>query len=107
MITKNIIGKYALILAMFAIIAVVFQYLISSKEFSDDPIRNMLLHTYIPLTFSLLLNVVTALIVQRDIRKNAIKTKYIMVATIFYRPIGVFAFLLYLIFRERFGSSNV
>jgi hypothetical protein len=107
MIAKNLIGKYALILATFSIITVAFQHLISSEEFSDDVIRNMLFHTYIPLAFSSLLNVVTALIVQRDIRKHAIKTKYIMVATIFYRPVGVFAFLLYLIFRERFSSSNV
>lgn len=107
MIIRNIIGKYASILAVFSIIAILPQYLLPNVIFSEERVTNMLYQTYIPLALGLLLNLITAFVVKQDIRKYNIKTKYIMVATILYRPVGVFAFLLFLIFQDRFSKDNI
>jgi hypothetical protein len=107
MIIRNIIGKYALILAAFSVVTTAVQYVMSNAVFSDELVANSLIQMYTPIAFSLLFNLVTALIVQQDIRKHTVKTKYIMVATILYRPVGVFAFLLFLIFQDKFNKKNV
>lgn len=107
MINRNVIGKYALILAASSILVTALPYAISYEIFSDEVITNNLIQMYIPIAFNLLLNVITAFIVWQDIRKYNVKTKYIMVTTILFRPAGVFAFLLFLIFQDKFGKSIV
>src|SRR5687768_1266671 len=105
MTISNLIGKYALILAAFSIVTTVPQYLLPNMELSDEPVRNMLIQTYIPLALGVFLNLVTAFLVKQDIRKPNVKTKYIMVTTILYRPVGVIAFLLFRIFQEKFRKE--
>ena len=107
MINRDIIGKYALILAVSSIFVTALQYITSYGVFSDEVMTNNLIQVYIPITFNLLLNVITAFIIWQDIRKYNVKTKYIMVATILFRPAGVFAFLMFLFFRDKFNKSTL
>ena len=107
MINRDIIGKYALILAVSSIFVTALQYVTSYQIFSDEEMTNRLIQIYIPIVFSLTLDLITALIVRQDIRKHNVKTKYIMVATILFRPAGVFAFLMFLFFRDKLNKNSV
>ncbi len=95
--TIKFIGKYALILTIFYVIEFLTAQLIQYgiKEMGADD-----LYSYMPMflmVFSFLLNVVTAIIVSSDKKKLNIVGKYAVLLTLFYRPVGVVLFLLYLI----------
>jgi len=53
-----------------------------------------------PELLTIVLNLITSFIVYRDKVAKKIETKYAIVATILYRPVGVVAFLLYSIYNN-------
>jgi hypothetical protein len=68
---------------------------------------DIMLYTAIaPDVFILLLNVTTTFIILHDIKKFHIKTHYILPATLLFRPIGVFAFLFFLFFKNESDSNK-
>lgn len=93
---SRLIGKYALLLGAFALLEyVVRQYLRGKNlEFGDFQV----LRATIPTGLTLLLNIITALLVSADRNRIGVKTNYVTLVTILYRPIGVCAFLLFVIF---------
>jgi hypothetical protein len=89
------VSKYALILSITYLFEFVFNRYV--RHFNLDPERriNEILLSNAPYLLTLLLNIITAIIVYRDIVTKGIRTKYVIVATVLYRPIGVVVFLLY------------
>lgn len=67
-------------------------------ESSSDYIPKVLSVLTIVLTF--VLNIAVAIIINMDKSKLGIEGKYSVLLTIFYRPIGVVVFLIYLINKE-------
>lgn len=93
---SRLIGKYALLLGAFALL----EYLVRQyfREATLDFGDYQVLRATIPTGLTFLLNIVTALLIYADTKRTGIKTTYVTLATILYRPIGVCAFLLYIIF---------
>jgi hypothetical protein len=91
----KLIGKYAWVLSISYVLELAFSEYVGSidVELEMAPIQMM-----IPIAFSLLLNIGTALVVYRDKVKLGINTKYVMITTLLYRPVGVVAFLLYAVY---------
>lgn len=96
----KLITKYALLLSVFYIISYAFSRLTIELELTSDRMDNAIYRQTGPLVFSLILNLITAYIVGQDIKKYKVKTKYVTFATIVYRPLGVFSFLLFLLLQE-------
>lgn len=101
----KLISKYALILAGFYAAEFAFRKYVGSIAFSDSPATNALLATYIPFILTLLLNLITVLIINQDRKNLNISTKYVFIATIIYRPIGVFSFLLFSAYNDKLKSD--
>ena len=99
-ITLKTIGKYALLLSIFYGITILLTQLIRhySGGISDDKFKGILLT--MPAGILFLLNIITAFIIYKDIKKLKVNAKYSILLTIFYRPIGVLLFLLYVINKE-------
>ena len=99
MIDKNfkLISKYALLLSAFYILEFALNWYVNTFDVELVTRPNQILLSYM-LTF--VLNIVTALIVYRDKIKRNTKTRYVILATTLYRPIGVVAFILYSIYCE-------
>jgi len=103
------IGKYALLLTVFYVIesasGYVARYL--TKDIENYQTSSILMS--LPMILSYLLNVVTAVIISFDKTKLEITGKYSVLLAIFYRPIGVVLFLIYLINKglERSSTHNI
>jgi len=101
----QIIGKYALILSVLYIIEYAVVYLIGERlERSEPQLYNYL--TFARFSFPFLLNIITASIINSDKNKLEIEGKYSVLLTIFYRPIGVVLFLIYVIDKELKRAST-
>lgn len=92
------IGKYALLLSLMYGIEFVFWRYMDQRELTTDTLTDRLLTMTIPVALALVLNIVLTIIVTRDIRVLNLNTRYVTLATLIYRPVGVCAFLLYLLF---------
>ena len=95
-----LIGKYALLISLFYMLSYAFKLTVNTFEFGSE-LRDL---AYIrgigPITLDLLLNIIAAFLVQRDVNRYKIKNSYVVLATVLYRPLGIFAFLLFLILQE-------
>lgn len=96
----KLISKYALLLSLLYIIEyVTFQYLRDIK--GDDLMPDeVILVSIAPTIVVLILNIITSIVVFRDKVKHKIETRYVILATVIYRPVGVIAFLLYSIYED-------
>jgi hypothetical protein len=108
--TLKTIGKYALLLSIFYGTTILLQQLIRhySGGISDVDLKGILMT--MPFAIMFLLNVITALVIYKDIKKLKINAKYSILLTIFYRPIGVILFVLYVINKEldeKSGANRV
>ncbi|MFC2152595.1 hypothetical protein ACFLSE_08715 [Bacteroidota bacterium] len=94
------IGKYALLLTVFYAIDIALGHYISflTKNIEDFETKRLLLG--LPAIMRYLLNIVTAIIISSDKKKLNITGKYSVLLTVFYRPVGVVLFLIYLIHKE-------
>jgi hypothetical protein len=91
----KIIGKYAIILVIFYAIQFGFNYWfqIISKIVEYDS-TDVLIRQYSFIGLSIILNIITALIVSRDIKKYEINIRFLVLSTIIFRPLGVCLFLI-------------
>lgn len=92
----NLITKYAIVLSVFYLLSFVFNRVVREITFDNSEIYNAVYQQWLPFTFDLILNIIAAFLVGQDVIKHKVKSKYLTLATIIYRPIGVFAFLLFL-----------
>jgi Na+/phosphate symporter len=94
----KLISKYALLLSISYLLEFAFNRYV--RSFNTDLVTrtNQILVSTAPYMLTLLLNIITSIIVYRDKVTQNIKTKYVILATVLYRPIGVVAFLLYSIY---------
>jgi hypothetical protein len=102
---SRLISKYALLLGAFALLEYLVRQYLREKtlDFGDYQI----LMATIPTGLTFLLNIVTALLLNADTKAIGIKTNYVTLATILYRPIGVCAFLLFIIFdKNKLGQPH-
>jgi hypothetical protein len=99
-ITIKTIGKYALLLSILYGISILLNYLIKyyADSISDYNLKSIIL--IIPAGILVLLNIITAVVIYNDMQKLEVNAKYAVLLTIFYRPIGVLLFLLYVINKE-------
>lgn len=95
------IVKYSLILAACYLVTYIANLSLQYMEIPDVDSSMQSLIFSIPNFLAMFFNLVIALIVNRDIRKLNLQAKYVVVATLFFRPVGVCAFLLYLISEHR------
>jgi len=96
----KMIGKYALLLCILYGIQVVTNYsfsLIDTETLDYD--MKYYLATGVNI-FPFLLNIVAAIFINSDKKKERIEGKYSILLTVFYRPIGIVLFLLYVINQE-------
>ena len=105
----KVIGKYALLLSVFYIIDIALGHYIAylTKDMDNYELKSMWLG--IPAVTRYVLNIITAVVIASDKKKLNIKEKYSVLLTIFYRPIGVVLFLIYLINKglERSSTHNI
>ncbi|HEY5918408.1 MAG TPA: hypothetical protein VIU13_13425 [Chryseolinea sp.] len=97
--------KYALILAGLYFLSDVYSIVLTEFKPGYDSLELAPWWPIINFAFSLLLNVVTVLFLSYDIRRHDVKTKYVIVTTILFRPVGVFVFLLFLFYQDRFVAQ--
>lgn len=104
-ITFKTIGKYALLLSIFYGITLLLNLLIRhySGSISDVMLKGIILT--IPTGINILLNIITAFVIYKDIKKLKVNAKYSILLTIFFRPIGVLLFLLYVMNEELYEKS--
>jgi hypothetical protein len=91
-------GKYALLLSISYLLELALRRYISQIDFELVTMEQRGLISTAPVIFTFALNIITSFIVFRDRVINRIETKYVIVATILYRPVGVVAFLIYSIY---------
>ncbi len=95
----QIIGKYALVLSVFYILEYLAIYFIGRELDETKPnIYSYLM--FAKATVPFLLNIIAAIILSLDKNKLEIQGKYSVLLTVFYRPIGIVLFLIYVIEKE-------
>jgi hypothetical protein len=97
----KLVSKYAIVLTVLYLIEYVADIYINEFIYSGTYDTTLWAMRLTPNLFTLVLNGVCALIVARDIRAHNVKTQYVIIATILFRPIGVCALLLYLYNHDR------
>lgn len=102
----ELIAKYALLLTAFFILSFVFARTIIAIPLTDNVADTFQNRTTLPHIFNLLLNLITVFVIGRDIKKLNLKTKYVLLSTVVYRPLGVVAFLLFLFLQGKNKVSN-
>jgi|GEM_PF-4981883 len=91
----KIITKYALLLIIFYTIQFGVDHLIQLLPAYDEYDKFETIKKYlIFIGLTLVLNLITALIVSRDIKKYKLKIKYLILCTILFRILGVSLFLI-------------
>ena len=98
----SLITKYALILAGLYFLDNVFSVMLDELRSSYDLSEFVRWRSIIKTTFTILLNLVAGVFVLQDIRDHKVKTKYVFVTTMLFRPVGVFVFLLFVLYQDRF-----
>lgn len=93
---SRLLSKYALLLAAFALLEYFIRQYLREKALDFGDYQELI--AIIPTGLTFLLNIITALLINADTKKIGAKTNYVTLATILYRPIGVCAFLIYIIF---------
>ncbi len=97
----KLITKYALVLVIFYLI----QYLISfsNSYFTNghELIKTKLLLSYITIAIGFIFNIITALILRFDINKLQLKSKYLILTTLVWRPLGICLFFITIVNQAR------
>src|SRR5687767_13676355 len=95
------IVKYSLMLGACSLLVytadLALQYIPDNPDLTNN---DLYMINSIPSLLTYFLNLVVAFMLYVDIRKLNLPTRYVIVATIFFRPVGVCAFLLYLIYEK-------
>lgn len=102
----GLIAKYALLLTTFFILSFILTRALIEIQLSEDIGENALYRQTAPLIFNIILNLITAYIVGQDIKRLSLKTKYVLLSTVVYRPLGVVAFLLFLLLQNKDKNDN-
>lgn len=102
----KLISKYALLLTVLYIIEFAFNRYVRSFSAELASKTDQVLVSTTPYILALLLNIVASIIVYQDKVAQNIKTKYVILATVLYRPIGIVAFLLYSIYDKGAGTND-
>jgi len=95
-----LISKYALLLSIFYFLSYAFSWTVNTYELPSDERSYIYLRAISPVILDLLLNISAALVVKQDVDKYKVGAKYVILATLLYRPLGVVAFLLFLILQN-------
>jgi hypothetical protein len=97
----RLIGKYALLLSLlYGLETLFWKFLYTGILAFLDSFSTTVLSSALPVALSFVFNVIIMLVINRDIRKLGIRTRYVIVSTLLFRQIGVCAFLLYAIYDD-------
>jgi hypothetical protein len=96
----KLISKHAVLLSISYVIELVLRRYVNQMDLEFVTMEERGLISAAPLIFTFILNIISAVIVFRDKVTNKIQTKYVIVSTILYRPVGVVAFLLFSIYER-------
>jgi hypothetical protein len=102
----RLIGKYALLLSIIYAFETIMWSVINMQPYFDELLSTAYVYYYVSYTVSIFFNIIIAVIINRDITGLKLKTSYVMLATLLFRPIGVCAFLLYAINAEYAELAN-
>jgi hypothetical protein len=99
---SKLITKYALVLIIFYLI----QYLISlANSFFINRLvladQTKFWSSYTVIVFGFIFNIITALIVRFDINKLQLKSRYLILATLVWRPLGICLFFITIVNQAR------
>lgn len=98
---RQLLIKYTLLLSIFYFLSFLLKKVMIELE-SDDAAGDYIFSRSMGAFFlEVLINVLTAYIIGLDIKKFQIRTKYVILATLLYRPIGVVSFLLFILLQHR------
>lgn len=106
MLNKNkitkIIAKYALILIVLYLIQFTLDFLFDSyfEQHVEDITKKMWLPN-LSLGMTILFNLITAIILNTDIWRLQLKSRYLTIMTLVWRPLGICLFLISLINQSR------
>lgn len=100
----SLIGKYTLLLAITYAVEFGVNLLIQNAGI-DWYTYIAIWMRFLPTVLSIIMNVVITIIMYSDIKKMSIKAPYAIVATLLLRPIGVCAFLIYVIISDKNEST--
>ncbi|MBL0741091.1 hypothetical protein [Chryseolinea lacunae] len=100
---SELIIRYMLLLAGFAIIDYAARQIEGEamQYFEMLPTDKVYFALAVNIGLSLILNVITAVIIQRDRKRLIIEAKHVLWITLIFRELGVCAFLLYAIVNEK------
>jgi hypothetical protein len=104
MVEKNyrLVDKYALLLSSFYVAELIFWFYIKDAMLSDAITRQeRSLLSMTKYVFSFFLSLITVWSLYTDKSKLQVETRYVFLATLLYRPIGVCAFLLYVLYENK------
>ena len=96
----KLIGKYALLLSICYLLEIIFNDYASEQNTSLEGGWDLIFYYGTYYLFSMTLNVITAVLIFQDKTKLNLNTRYVLVATLLYRPVGVIAFLLYAVYSK-------
>lgn len=103
----SLIGKYSVILAICYALEIAFSLwltTLSDIQLSEENQYLMYLKFY-SYGLTLLLNSIIALLLYSDIKNLKLSAPYVIIATLLFRPVGVFAFLIYALLATRETSK--
>lgn len=99
----KLVGKYTLLLAVLMFIEYIVHLYV--RNFMDLPPEDTALSVILLATLTLAFNAVTAFVIYSDIKIMGLKTRYVILATVLYKPIGICAFLIYVVYdKYRIGG---
>jgi hypothetical protein len=102
----GLITKYAVLLSVFHIMSFAFSRAIMEYVVWDGTGYDAAYWQSASFVFNILLNLLSAYILNRDIKKHNINTNFVLLSTIVYRPLGVVSFFLFIIFQNREQADN-
>jgi putative Mn2+ efflux pump MntP len=98
--TIKTIAKYALLLCIFYGLEFIIEYFLKKEFGKNQTMEKNTLLMGLNLALVYLFNITTAIIVNIDKKKMQIESKFSVLLTVIYRPLGVVLFLIYLIDKE-------
>jgi hypothetical protein len=102
---RKIIAKYAWLLSLFFILEFSFFRFVPWSHFGYVRDFEYYLLESLPFILTAVLNIVMARIIFIDIKRHNVETRYVLLATVLYKPVGVCIFLIYLIYDMSTGMQ--
>jgi len=89
----KIVQKYTVLLIVLYAIEVAFREWVD--HVIENSLENAMLRSLLPFALAILFNVLTAVVLYNDMKQRQRTFHYVVIAALFFKPLGVCSFLLY------------